>query len=93
MSISAALHRIRVFARFRRYQPATLARLAGLHGNALRKMNDTSWNPWASTIEAVEKLIPEDFDVAAAEREIARRAEDLAGPAGEGTAEREQLSA
>lgn len=57
MAVSASLDRIRAYAKAQKIKPATLARLAGLHANALRGLHDDDWNPRADTLQKVEEAI------------------------------------
>lgn len=57
MAISTSLDRIRAYAKAKGLKPATLARLAGLHANALRGLHDQNWNPRADTLQKVEQAI------------------------------------
>lgn len=62
MSAQEILSRIRDFAAERKLRPTTLARMAGLHPNALRDMNKADWHPRFDTVEKLEKVMEDCRD-------------------------------
>ncbi|MFD2232789.1 helix-turn-helix domain-containing protein [Phaeospirillum tilakii] len=61
MTIAQTLLRIRAFAAQPGWTKTRLAREAGLHDTRLRHMDDDGWNPTRRTIEALESVIPPDW--------------------------------
>lgn len=49
---------------------------AGLSSEALKKINADDWNPTRRTLEALERLIPEDFDFAMSDPKNAKGSHD-----------------
>lgn len=60
MVIAQHISRIRRFLEQR--GPWRAAREAGLYPGTLRHFRKDEWNPTRETLEAVEKIIPPDFD-------------------------------
>lgn len=61
-SIEKAIARLRAYRSAQGISKHRLARLAGLGKNTLEALDDPDWIPAARTLNAVEKLIPDDFD-------------------------------
>jgi 3,4-dihydroxy 2-butanone 4-phosphate synthase / GTP cyclohydrolase II len=57
MAVRETIEVVRKFAGERKLRPATLARLAGLHPNTLRGMNEPDWSPSLATIEKLEEFM------------------------------------
>lgn len=60
-TIDHVLNRIRAYAAARGWKKSRLAAEAGLSDNALKHLNNPSWNPNVSTIRSIERLIPDSF--------------------------------
>lgn len=56
-SVGTTIAQVRAYAAAQKLKPATLAKLAGLHANALRDMFSDTWNPRADTLQKVEAAI------------------------------------
>lgn len=57
MTVPTTIDRIRAYATATGLRPSTLAKLAGLHPNALRDMHGADWDPRSSTLSKVEAAI------------------------------------
>ena len=57
MKVSDTIQRIRQFRDQRGLRNATLARMAGLHPNTLRDMDEPDWSPRLRTLEALETVV------------------------------------
>jgi ribosome-binding protein aMBF1 (putative translation factor) len=57
MTVDLIKSRIRQFRQDRGLSAAALARLAGLHENALRSIDDDNWNPRSDTLEKLEGVV------------------------------------
>lgn len=57
MSAQDVIDRIRDFAREHKLKPATFARMAGLHPNALRDMHSDAWRPRLDTMQKLERVV------------------------------------
>lgn len=60
-TIEKAIARLRAFRNSQGISKHKLARLAGLGKNTLEALDDPDWMPAARTLDAVEQIIPEDF--------------------------------
>jgi hypothetical protein len=60
--IAAVIHRIRAYRRTYNIPRSRLAELAGVWENAIRNMDDESWNPTYRTLAKLEALIPSDYE-------------------------------
>lgn len=62
-SIERAIARLRAYREANHVSKHKLARMAGLGKNTLAGLDDPEWRPAISTIEAVERIVPETFTV------------------------------
>lgn len=61
MSIDSIIDRMRRWRRYEGMSKTALAAAAGLSVNCLTRMEEPAWSPTASTIRAIEAVIPTDF--------------------------------
>lgn len=64
MSIHSSVLRIRAYRQSAKLSRRGLATAAGLGVNTLRDIDSPDWSPVLRTIEQIEAIIPEDFQIA-----------------------------
>ena len=64
ISTELAIKRIRRFAEVKGWGKTRFATEAGLSDTVLRDFDKDDWNPTLATLQKLEAIIPEDFDVA-----------------------------
>jgi ribosome-binding protein aMBF1 (putative translation factor) len=61
--IEQYLNRIRAFRLSAGWSKNRLARESGLRESTIRAMDDQDWSPTVSTLRALEKVIPPEFEI------------------------------
>lgn len=73
-SLSAALDRIRAFARAMEWRPHKLATAAGVSEVTTRRLFESDWAPTSNTIRSLEAVIPSDWKAGDAAPEMTEAA-------------------